>query len=574
MRAGRVVFDVHPESSIELPLADRDLTIGKSFAYSVARFGPRPAMVYDGQTWSYDELAAEVEQCARSLIAAGVGKGTRVGIVMGSRPEFAVLAYATAMIGGVCVFISTFSTGDELDWILRHSDAALLVMHATVRSHEVVAEFVARHPAVLDDARGVIADIDLPYLRRVVVVANSDKPLDPRLETWESFHQGANDADARLVGARCAEVHPDDDAVILYTSGSASVPKAVLHVHRAPTMQSFHMADAMAIGADDRTWTSFPVFWTAGWLTAVASPLVAGACVVLQEFYDPHEALELLERHRVTCVRQMVHDEMRLVEAHAAQPRDLSSVSVGVVTESLRVLTSVPEDISELCAWGMTETFTNATMLAFDEPLELRTTTMGRPVPGNRIRIRDRETDVELAPGEVGEITVNGRSTMRAYYKSDDPLPLDAAGFLPTNDAGYLTADGLLVFAGRLDRLIKTRGVNVSPIEIEERLLEWGRVGTCAVLGVPHPTLDQAVVLCVSPRVDEPVTAEQICDHLRSRLASYKVPQRVVFFDETDFPLTVSGKVHIGQLRGQLVARLLEDDIDDNWKQEIQRSVQ
>ena len=142
-----------------------------------------------------------------------------------------------------------------------------------------------------------------------------------------------------------------------------------------------------------------------------------GASIVLQEFYNPAEALELIERERVTSVRQMVHDEMRLVAAHEAHPRDLSSITVGVVTESLCALTSITYPITEICAWGMTETFTLACLLPFDAPYELRRSTMGRAVPGNTIRIRDIESGDERAPGELGEITMAGMSLMRGYYK-------------------------------------------------------------------------------------------------------------------------------------------------------------
>ena len=369
---------------------------------------------------------------------------------------------------------------------------------------------------------------------------------------------------------RTDEVAATDDAMLLYTSGSTSRPKAVLHMHRAPTMQGFRMADCMAIGKDDRTWTSFPVFWTAGWTTAIGAPLAVGASIVLQEFYNPAEALELIERERVTSVRQMVHDEMRLVAAHEAHPRDLSSITVGVVTESLCALTSITYPITEICAWGMTETFTLACLLPFDAPYELRRSTMGRAVPGNTIRIRDIESGDERAPGELGEITMAGMSLMRGYYKLEPMLPLDEAGFLPTNDSGYLTPDGYLIFTGRLDRLIKSAGANISPIELEEHIQRWGRIGTCAVVGVPHPTLGSAVVLCAvrdTGGSQAMVSEEDVKTYLRARVAAYKVPREVIFFAEDEMPLTISSKVLTPEMTQRAVVRLLERDIDSAWRQ-------
>ena len=550
-----------PASSIGLPIPDDNLTLGRSLLRSVDRFGPREAMVFEDRRWTYTELGEEVERCARALVAAGVTKGTRVGLLLGARPEFVIANYAIAMVGGVSVLISTFSTDEELEWILRHSDAAILIAHTHAQGRAVLDGITALHD---------LPHPSLPFLRRIVHVENGVDA--PEGSQWSDLLAEADAVDPAIVGARCAEVLPTSEGVQLYTSGSTSTPKGVLHSQRAPVMQSCNMARCMTIGADDRVFTSFPLFWTAGWATGIGSPFSVGATTVLQEFFHPQEAGMLIEREHVTTVRQMIHDEQRLVAADPDRARDWSSIRVGVVTEALRERTSAPAPALEICGWGMTETFTLATMLPFDAPADLRLTTMGRPAPGTEIRIRDRDTGAALGPGELGEITVRGWSLMLGYAKSPDPLPLDDAGFLPTNDAGSFTDDGLLVFAGRLDRLIKTAGVNVSPIEIEELLLTWGRLGTTTVLGIPHPSRGMAIVLCAARVPGDDVSADDVRTELRTHLASYKVPQHVVFLDESEFPLTVSHKVDVPALEPLVVARLLEDEgIDDDWREHLQR---
>jgi fatty-acyl-CoA synthase len=132
------MLDAHPESTIGLPLADGDLTLGKSFLWATQRYADREALVFSGKRYTYRELETEVVRCARALIAANVSKGTRVGVLMGSRPEFLVLCYAVALVGGINVLISTFSQEEDLDWILRHSDTALLVMHEEFRGHNAL----------------------------------------------------------------------------------------------------------------------------------------------------------------------------------------------------------------------------------------------------------------------------------------------------------------------------------------------------------------------------------------------------------------------------------------------------
>ena len=568
-RPGRAIFETHQASTIGLPIADGDLTLGKSLRWSAERYANREALVFEGRRWTYGDLYSDAEKCARALISAGVGSGTRVALLMGARPEFISLVYGIAMAGGVSVLVSTFSGDDELDYVLAHSDAAILVMHAGVRGRDVAADFVSRHPLTMEAGSCYPVGQTFPQLRRVVVLPNGDAKPPSLVESWDDFSQIGSLTETGTVAARISRVAPDDDAMLLYTSGSTARPKAVLHMQRAPTMQGFRMADAMAIGPDDRTFTSFPAFWTAGWLAAVAAPLAVGACSVLQEFYHPADALRLIETERVTSVRQMIHDEMRLVAANDAEPHDLRTVSVGTVTEALTRLTSVDYAISEICGWGMTETFALTAMLPFDTPAELRRTTMGRVVPGNKIRIRDVESGAEMPAGELGEITVAGLSLMRGYYKAEPLLPLDEAGFLPTNDSGYLTPDDYLVFTGRLDRLIKTAGVNVSPIEIEEHVQRWGRLGTTVVLGIPHPTLGQAVVLC-AVQGDLPhesqVSPAEVTDYLHGRIAAYKVPREVLFFAEHEMPLTISSKVQTAQMTKLAVNRLLAGAIEPAWR--------
>jgi len=570
-RPGRATLDAHPESTIGLPLADGDLTLGKSFLWATRGYADREALVFSGRRYTYRELEAEVVRCARALIAAKVSKGTRVGVLMGARPEFLVLCYAVALVGGINVMISTFAQGEDLDWIVRHSDTALLVMHQEFRGHNAADEFSQRHPDLRDATSGLLTAPEFPFLGRIVVVPTARASEGSPFGSWDDFLSAGATVDASVVFARKDSVKANDDAMLLYTSGSTGYPKGVLHSHRAPVMQGFNMADCMAIGPSDRTWTSFPTFWTAGWVTGIAAPLSVGAAIILQESYEPTEAQELIAAERVTSVRQMIHDEMRLVAAHEANPLSLESVTVGVVTDSLRQITRVPYEITEICGWGMTETFTNATMLPFDAPFELRQTTMGRPVPGDFIRIRDFETGEALPPNQLGEITVSGMSLMSGYYKQDPLLPVDSAGYLPTNDSGYLTEAGYLIFAGRTDRLIKTAGVNVAPIEIEERLQQWGRLGTTAVVGVPHPSLGAVVVLCAVSKPDDRVDVDEIKAYLRTHLASYKTPRYVLFFSEDELPLTISSKVQIGPLGEQVKMRLLQLEIDPAWRDTLEK---
>ena len=564
MRARRATLEPDPDSSLGLPLADGHLTLGHALRWSVERYADRRALTFNGRSWTYAQLGDEVERYAAALVESGVGKGSRVAIMMGARPEFVFLLYANAMVGGVSVLVSTFSTAAETRWILNHSDAALLIAHTGIRGRAIRDDLLKEIPS-LGAVDGSVADTSLPFLRRVVWLPSSPDVGAELQSGWDEFLAASRTVVAGLVEARQAAVVPDDDAMLLYTSGSTGTPKAVLHVHRAPTIQGFRMADCMAIGPTDVAWTSFPTFWSAGLVTAIFGPLAVGANSVLQESYEPAEALRMIEQERVTSVRQTAHDELRLVNEHDRLPTDLSSVEVGVISTALRDLTSIAEEVCEICGWGMTETFTQFTMLPFDAALEDRRQTTGVPQPGHRLRIVDPETEEPVPDGDVGEIRISGPVLFRGYYKQVPLLPLDAAGCFRTGDTGYLDEQGRLVYTGRLDRLIKSGGVNISPVEIEERLLGWERIGPSSLLGVPHPTLGQAPVLCVVQREGEHVDADEVLDYLRREFSSYKVPRRVVFFSAEEMPMTSSSKIVIGQLRERTIERLLDEGVEPAW---------
>jgi fatty-acyl-CoA synthase len=566
VRPKRAILEPHPDSSLGLPLADEYLTLADALRWSVERYWDRRALTFEGKSWTYAELSEEVQLYAGALVEAGVGKGSRVAIMMGTRPEFVFLLYATAMVGGVSVLISTFSTATEARWILHHSDASLLVAHTEIRGRPIREELLQEIPGA-GAADGPLRHAALPYLRRVQWFPNSPEIGDDLLSRWNDFLSSSQNVSTELIESRLSAVVPDDDASLLYTSGSTGTPKAVLHMHRAPTIQGFRMADCMAIGPADVTWTSFPTFWTAGLVTALFGPFGVGARTVLQESYEPAEALRLIEQERVSSIRQTAHDELRLVNEHERLCTDLSSVEIGVISSALRDLTLIKDEVCETCGWGMTETFTQFTMVPFDANIDVRRETSGELQPGDRLRIADPETREQVGDGEVGEITIAGPTLFRGYYKQFPLLPLDEAGYFHTGDTGYIDAHGRLVFTGRLDRLIKSGGVNISPVEIEERLLGWGRTGPCTLVGIPHPTLGQAAVLGVVHREGENVSADEVMDFLRGDFSNYKLPRRVLFFSAEEMPMTTSSKVVIAQLRDKVIQRLLDEDIDVGWKE-------
>src|SRR5207248_5244883 len=230
------------------------------------------------------------------LQGRGLTKGQRVAVLIANRPEWVVAAFGITMAGGVMVPLNTWFEPPELDFVLRHCDASLLLLQE---------RFL--HRSYADDLREVLPE--LPYLRGVVT-----------LDQWDDFLASGDVDDGAI-----PEVSPLDDATIIYTSGSTAEPKGVLHHHQAAAIQSWRFSQHLRIDSSTRTWSAFPLFWTAGFAMIMGGTLAGGGCLVLTERFEPGEALRVMEAERVTAAHAWPHQSAELEDHPDWLATDLSS---------------------------------------------------------------------------------------------------------------------------------------------------------------------------------------------------------------------------------------------------------
>ena len=529
------------------------------------RHGPREALRFEPSAGTepvslrYEDLRRDARRLARGLVGAGVVKGARVAVLMANRPEWVVSAFAVALVGGVLVPVNTFATGEERDYILRHSDASLLLMQPTLLRHDFRGDLADRHPELVQAAPGRLRCAELPALRRVVCLGSGADAGG--FESWDELVALGEDVDDALLDALSSEVRPSDDGLLIYTSGTTAHPKGVLHRQRAPVIQSWRFGEDLALAPEDRVLTAQPFFWTAGICMSLGASLAAGACLLVAESFDAGRYLARIESERATTLHAWPHQEKALAEHPDARRRDLSSLRKIEFSSPLAPLAGLTQDLwGSYGSYGLSETFTLAASLPSWAPAEARSGTSGRPLPGMRIEIVDVETGEPLhGVGEKGEIAVRGVTLMRGYYKLEPELYLDARGFFHTQDGGCFDADGLLHWSGRLSNLIKTGGANVSPLEIEKALEASADVRLAQAVGVPHPSLGEAIVLCVVPTKGCALDGEALRERLRASLAAYKVPKRVLFFAEEELSFTANQKLQVAPLRELALARLAKE---------------
>ena len=513
----------------------RARTVPGLLAELSARYPDLEFVVGGARRLTYREFRAEARRFARGLHALGVRRGDKVAILMGNRPEWLIANFAICSLGAVMVSLNTWATRRELAWLLDHSETSVLV---------TVDRFLGQ------DYTGALREASaaggLPKLRHVVRIAPDGREL-PGGVSWDAVLEAGKAVPEGVVDAAEAAVEPPDVACILYTSGSTSTPKGVQLQHYALIENMWGIGERQHLRPGDRLWLAVSLFWGLGCENALFALMTHAGTIVLQERFEAGEAIDLIEREGCTVVYATANMVRAIAEHPDFRTERLASLRTGVTIgtpEQVRLLAEL--GAREVCnVYGLTETYANCTVTDAGDPIEVRVATVGRPLPGFELAIEDPETRRPLPAGEVGEIKVRGYVTC-GYYRAEDKNreAFDDEGWFLTGDLGYRDESGRLHFRGRLKEMIKTGGINVAPVEVEEVLMSHPGVEQAYVVGLPDADRDEIVVAVVVPRED-PRGADEAAlrAHCAGTLAAYKRPRRYRLVAAGDLPLTTTGKV-------------------------------
>ena len=487
-----------------LPLEEQPgigaLTIGGYLRELAERHGPREALVIglgaERISWTYNDLLAHSMEIAKALIACGVGRDGRVGILMTNRLEFLSSLFGAALAGAVPVPLSTFSTPAELDYLLKASQVSVLLFESRVLKKDFGAMLAELEPAIGSAAPGALNSADFPYLQRLVTL---DGTPGGAVEGWAPFvHQGAAISD-QVVFSRADRVHPSDTGGIFFSSGTTSLPKGIVHSHRAFAIQWWRWPWLFAMKEPVRSWTGNGFFWSGNVSMVVGSAFSTGGAVVLQRYFEEEEALKLIEAERIGFINGRPHQWVRLQQAANWADSDLSSLKYIPRGELIWEHPTVETDWRVPMSFGATETMTICTGLPADTPAEEYLGSMGKPLPGNTLKIVDPLSGVTLPVGEIGEMCVKGPTLMSGYLGKAPELCFDTEGFYHSGDGGRVDAGGRFFWEGRLTDMIKTGGANVAPLEVDEAIQKVPGVKRSQTVGVPDDLLGEMVVSCVVP---------------------------------------------------------------------------
>jgi len=494
----------------------RDL--GLLLSEQAARFGAHPALIGGGETIGYGALAERAARIASFLAAQGIHCGDRIGLLMNNRVEWVETFFGAAMAGAVVVAFSTWSKRDELAYLIDDSGIKLLV---------TLDQFSGQN--FVDDLR-TMAGFD------IVLLGNDRDPA------WLPY--GAM-LDAPP-SAAIAHARPEDDAIVIYTSGSSNRPKSVPLSHGGIIENGFNIGERQCYTPLDRVLLAPPLFWSYGSANAMSAVLTHGATLVLQSRFEPGEALDLIEQHGCTALYTLPAITAALISYPAFRPDRTKTLRTGLTIGAPQDVRTAAQVLGarEICnVYGQTETYGNCCVTWHHWPLERRAICQGPPLPGVTIRIVDETTGAVLPAGHAGLIEVNGY-VMRGYIgasSSQTEAAMTADGYFRTGDMGELTETGDIRFIGRTTEMIKKGGINISPAEVEDVLMRHPAVALAGVVGVADATQGELIAAFVVPKPGQVLTAAALTEHCRELASRYKIPDFISFRDA--LPVTVTGKL-------------------------------
>lgn len=497
-------------------------------------------LVTDDDVLTFRDLDAETARVAGTLVASGVAKGTRVGLLAPNGIDWAVLAFATMRTGAVLVPLSTLLRPPELHAQLLGAGIEHLLLAREFRGRDYVADLHTVVDGFPIGSGGRHLDARVPRLRSV---AFAD----------DVAHADGERCSPELVSALDASVRPADDMVVMFTSGSRGAPKGVIHTHGGALGAIGASLAPRCLGRGDRLYIPMPFFWMGGFGGGLLSVLLAGATLITEAEPEPARTLALLERERVTLFRGWPDQAAALAAHPAFASADLGALKAGsldaVLPPALRRPAGARSNL-----FGMTESFGPYCADPLDTDLpEGKWGSCGRPFPGTEVRIVDVDSGAPVPADTTGEIQLRGPNLMRGIGGRRRAEVFTADGFYPTGDLGRLDADGYLFFVGRRDDMVKVKGTTVYPSEVEAALASVPGVQRALVVDLDadgRTELGAAVVL----GGDIALTATDLARETRTRLSAFKVPSRWVVLDAAEVPMTVTGKVDKAALQALLGA--------------------
>ncbi len=513
------------------------------------QFGDREFLIYEDDRATFESFSRATLKLAAQLQADGVQKGDRIAIIMRNLPEWVVAFYAAELVGAILTPLNAWWTGPELEYGLVDSGTKIAFVDA--ERLERINEHLVNCPALKRIYVSRYADADLPS-----PIVHRLEDVIGKVNDWPSLPPGEMPA---------VDLHPDDDATILYTSGTTGRPKGALGTHRNMTSNIMAAGFSAArnflrrgepvpvvanpLDAPQRsTLLSVPFFHATGCFAVLGPTVVSGGKIVLMRKFEAEKAMALIEKEKINSAGGVPTIAWQILEHPNRHKYDLSSleaVAYGGAPSAPELVKQIKQNWPKSApgnGWGMTETSATCTTHS-GEDYENRPTSCGPPVAACELKIMDVEGTRELPVGEVGELWARGPNIVKGYWnKPEATAATFIDGWVRTGDLARLDSEGFCFIIDRAKDMLIRGGENIYCIEVENVLYDHPAVMDAALVPVPHKTLGEEPGAVVHLKPGMHTTEDELRQFVAGKLAAFKVPVKVVFWPET-LPRNANGKI-------------------------------
>ncbi len=538
------------------------MTIGDQFDLTANTYPDNPALISRQQNirLTYQELQAQINQCAKGLLQLGFQKGQRIGIWSPNRVEWTITQFATSKIGVILVNINPSYRLHELEYVLKQSGCSAIIISPAFKTSNYTEMVQTLAPELAQNEPGKLKAEKLPELTTVIRMTAEKIP---GMFTWDELLAKGDEVSDEQLTTRQREQEFDDPINIQYTSGTTGFPKGATLSHHNILNNGYFVADLQNITHEDKICIPVPLYHCFGMVMGNLGCITHGATMVYPaEGFEPLATMQAVQEEKCTSLYGVPTMFIAELNHPDFSKFDFSGLRTGVMAGSpcpvevmKKVQTLMHMTDVEIC-YGMTETSPVSTQTRIGSPLEKQVSTVGQIHPHLEIKIVDPATSAIVPIGSTGELCTRGYSVMLGYWNNEEATraAIDVARWMHTGDLATMDEEGYVNIVGRIKDLIIRGGENVYPREVEEFLYTNPKISDVQVIGVPDEKYGEAIMAWVILKPGEQATEEELRDFCKGNIAHYKVPRYFKFV--TSFPMTVTGKVQKYQMREQSTEEL------------------
>lgn len=524
-------------------------------------------IVTENRTWSYQEVKEEVHKLTLSLYKLGVQKGDHVALILPNFTEFVISKLANSLIGAVTVPLNFRLKQEELKYVINQSKSSYLIVIDEWLSFDYISALRELSPETFEGKNSSV----FPYLKKIIVFSPKEKTYLGTLDLQELL-LSSNKEEASILSTQLQherDVHVNDIAEIMYTSGTTSMPKGVLVTHDMLWRSAYGSCLNRGFQEGRRIFVPLPFYHTFGYVEGVLAAMYIGGAVITQLEFNGDRAIELIEKHKADDVICVPTIGLKLIEAQRKNLCNLSKLNAMYCAGAEVSVTMWQEIKNELgideliTGFGMTELAAGVLQTDPTDELSFLTNYVGKTIPagrfglkelkGNNIefKIRQLETDDYFHANQAGELICRGPLVTKGYFDNleETSEAFTKDGWFKTGDLAYIHENGYISLTGRLKDIYRMGAENVAPKEIEDVITSHLSVNQAYVIGVPDAVMGEVGMAWIVLELGAILTKEEILEYLMSRLARFKIPKYIRFIEHSELPLNQTGKIQKFRLK-------------------------